>query len=84
MRRNYDYLSHTTFRPYLIDFQLNLLIFLIFIFFKIFFTIKSLGVTQRTVSQENAFNRSKNPVAFFFFSKYTLNFFFFFFFFYCN
>ena len=30
----------------------------------IFFTVKSLSVTQILVSQENAFKRSKNPSAF--------------------
>ena len=31
-----------------------------------FFTVKSLSVTQRSVSQENAFKKLQNPVAFFF------------------
>ena len=30
-----------------------------------FFTVKSLSFTQRSVSQENAFKKSKKPVAFF-------------------
>ena len=57
-----DYLPHTTFRFYLIDFQLN----------KDspsqfggFFTVKSPNVTQRSVSQENAFKKEQNPSLFF-------------------
>ena len=53
---NGDYLQHTTFRFYLIDFQLNTDLpskFCVFI-------IKLASVTQRLVSQENAFERNKN------------------------
>ena len=52
---NCDYLQHSIFRFNLIDFQLNT------DFpsqFCVFFTIKSPIVTQRSVSQENAFKRS--------------------------
>ena len=58
---NCDYLPHTIFRFYLIDFQLK----------KDFpselsvFTVKSPSITQRSVSQENAFKKSKNPSPFF-------------------
>ena len=54
---NYNYLQHNKFRFNLIDFQLNrdvpsqLCVF----------TVKSTSVTQRSVSQENAFKKSKNP-----------------------
>ena len=57
-----DYLPHTTFCFYLINFQFNT------DFpsqFCIFFTVKSSSVTQRLVSQENAFKKSKNPLVFF-------------------
>ena len=59
---NWDYLQHSTFRFNLIDFQLNT------DFpsqFAGFFTVKSPSVTQRSVSQENAFKKSKNPSPFF-------------------
>ena len=49
-----DYLKYTTFRFNLIDFQLNTDSLLDFLFF----TVKSPGVTQRSVSQENANKRS--------------------------
>ena len=52
---NCDYLKHNTFRFNLIDFQLNT------DFpsqFCIFFSVKSPSVTQRTVSQENAYKKS--------------------------
>ena len=55
---NCDYLQHSTFPFNLIDFQL------ITDFssqFCVFFTVKSPSVTQRSVSQENAFKNSKNP-----------------------
>ena len=60
---NCDHLPHTIFGFYFIDFQLNtdLLPNL-----AAFFTVKSPGVTQRSVSQENDFKRSKNLSAFFF------------------
>ena len=51
---NCDYLKHSTFRFNLIDFQLNT------IFLPNFplFTVKSPSVTQRSVSQENAYKKS--------------------------
>ena len=52
---NYDYLKHSAFRFNLIDFQLetdfpsdNFT----------FFTVKAHSVTQRSVSQENAYKKS--------------------------
>ena len=48
-----DYMEHSTFRFNLIDFQLNT----DFPDFA-FFTIKSPTVTQRSVSQENAYKKS--------------------------
>ena len=57
-----DYLPYIRFRFYLIDFQLNR-DFLLFLNFA-FVTVKSPSITQRSVSQENAFKKSKNPVAF--------------------
>ena len=48
-----DYLPHTTFRFYLIDFQLNTDSIPLSSFG--FFTVKSPNVTERYVSQENAF-----------------------------
>ena len=59
---NCDYLPHTTFCFYSINFQLNI------DFpsqFCIFFTVKSPSVTQRSVSKENAFEKSKNLLPFF-------------------
>ena len=53
---NCDYLKHSTFRFNLIDFQLNTDF--------AFFTVKSPRVTQRLVSQENAYKKSKNPSPF--------------------
>ena len=58
---NCNYLQHSTFRFNLIDFQLNTDFPSIFWFF----TVKSSCVTQRSVSQENAFKKSKNPSSFF-------------------
>ena len=52
---NCDHLKHSTFRFNLIDFQLNTN------FpsqFYVFFTVKSPSVTQRSVSQENAYKKS--------------------------
>ena len=60
---NFDYLQHSTFRFNLIDFQLNTDFPSQFCVF----TVKSPSVTQRSVSQENAFKKSKNPSPFFFF-----------------
>ena len=58
---NCDYLKHSTFRFNLIDFQLNTN-------FpspnSAFFTVKSPSVTQRSVSQENAYKKSLNPSPF--------------------
>ena len=54
---NCDYLQHSTFRFDPIDFQLNTDFpsqFCVFI-------VKSPSDTQRSVSQENAFKKSKNP-----------------------
>ena len=56
-----DYLPHTTFRFYLIDFQLNTDFPSQFCVFH----LKSPSVTERLVSQENAFKKSKNPSPFF-------------------
>ena len=59
---NFDYLQHSTFRFNLIDFKLNT------DFpsqFGVFFIVKSPSVTQRSVSQENAFKKSKSPSPFF-------------------
>ena len=50
---NCDYLKHSTFRFNLIDFQLNT------DFPPQFFTLKSPSVTQRSVSQENAYKKAK-------------------------
>ena len=54
-----DFLPHTALRFYLIDLQsqISLPNFA-------FFTVKSHSVTQRTVSLENAFKKSKNPSPF--------------------
>ena len=61
MRDTYcDYLKHSTFRCNLIDFQLNT----DFLSQFCVFTVKSPSVTQRSVSQENAFKKSKKLVAF--------------------
>ena len=53
---NYDYLKHSTFRFNFIDFQL----YIDFLFLSnfAFFTVKSPSVTQRSVSQENAYKKS--------------------------
>ena len=58
---NCDYLQHSTFRFNLIDFQLT-----DFPSKFCVFTVKSSSVTQRSVSQENVFKKSKNPLPFFF------------------
>ena len=52
---NCDYLPHSKFRFNLIDFQLNTDFPSQFCVF----TVKSPSVTQRSVSQENAFKKSK-------------------------
>ena len=52
---NCDYLPHTIFRFCLIDFQMNQISFPNFELF----TVKSPGVTEISVSQENAFKKSK-------------------------
>ena len=52
--QNCNYLKHTTFRFNLIDFQLNTDFPSQFSFF----TLKSPRVTQRSVSQENAYKKS--------------------------
>ena len=52
---NCDYLQHSTFRFNLIDFPSQFA----------FFTVKSLSVTQRSVSQENALKRAKTRRLFF-------------------
>ena len=51
---NYDYLKYRTFRFNFIDFQLNI----DFPFQFCVFTVKSPSVTQRSVSQENAYKKS--------------------------
>ena len=53
---NCDYLKHNTFRFNLIDFQLNTDSPSQFCVF--YFTVKSPSVTQRSVSQENAYKKS--------------------------
>ena len=55
---NCGYLKHSTFRFNFIEFQLK-----VDFPFPIlrFFTVKSPSVTQRSVPQENAFKKSKNP-----------------------
>ena len=58
---NCDNLQHNTFRFNLLDFHLNR------VFpsqFCGFFTVKSPSVTQRSVSEENAFKKSKDPSPF--------------------
>ena len=50
---NYDYLKYSTFRFNFIDFQL----YIDFPFQFCFFTVKSPSVTQRSVSQENAYKK---------------------------
>ena len=59
---NCDYLKHSTFRFNLIDFQLNTDFSSQFC---MFFNVKSPSVTQRSVSQENAYKKSKNLLLFF-------------------
>ena len=51
---NYDYLKYSTFRFNFIDFQL----YIDFPFQFCFFYCKSSSVTQRSVSQENAYKKS--------------------------
>ena len=63
-----DYLQHSTFRFNLMDFQLNA----DFPSQICVFTVKSPSVTQRSVSQENAFKKSKNLSPFFFFFRRTI------------
>ena len=58
---NCDYLQHSTFRFHLTDFQLNTDFTSQFCVF----TVKSPSVTQRSVSQEYAFKKSKNLSPFF-------------------
>ena len=57
-----DYLKHSTFRFNLIDFQLNA--DFPFQFCEVFVTVKSPSVTQRSVSQENAYKKELKPAAF--------------------
>ena len=57
---HYDYLPHTIFHFYLIEFQLNADLPSQFYIF----TTKSPFVTERLVSQEPAFKKSKNLSAF--------------------
>ena len=57
---NCNYLKHSTFRFNLIDFQFN--IDLVSQFWV--FTVKSPSVTQRSVSQENAFKKELKSFAF--------------------
>ena len=51
---NYNYQKHSTFRFNFIDFQL----YTDFLSNFAFFTVKSPSVTQRSVSQENAYKKS--------------------------
>ena len=57
---NCDYLKHSTFPFNLINFQLNT----DFLSQFCVFTVKSPSVTQRSVSQENAYKKSYNPSPF--------------------
>ena len=58
---NCDYLQHITFTFNLIDFQLNTdFSSQLCVFYR-----KSPSLAQRSVSQENAFKKSKNPSPFF-------------------
>ena len=57
---NCDYLKHSTFPFNLVDFQLNTDFHSQFCVFY----VKSPSVTQRSVSQENAFKKSQNPSPF--------------------
>ena len=66
MTHNFDYLPDTTFRFYLIYFQLNA----DFPFQDALFTVKTPSITQRPVFPENAKKKKKKkqkPVGFFFF-----------------
>ena len=56
-----DYLPYTMFYFFLIDFQLNKDFPSEFAFF----TVKSPSITQRSVSQEKCYKKSKNPSPFF-------------------
>ena len=59
---NCDYLKHSTFRFNLIDFQLNAdFSFPIFACLR----LKSPSITQRSVSQENAYKKAKTCRLFF-------------------
>ena len=58
---NCGYLQHSTFRFNLIDFQVNT----DFPSQTYIFTVKTHTITQRSVSQENAFKKSKKPSPFF-------------------
>ena len=60
MTHNCDYLQYSTFRFNLIDFQLNADFPSQFCVYQ-----KSPSVSQRSVSQENTFKKSKNPSPFF-------------------
>ena len=55
-----DYLQHSTYRFNLIDFQLNTDFPSQFCVL----TVKLPGVTKRSISQENALKKSKNPSLF--------------------
>ena len=59
---NCDYLQHNISRFNLIDFSLIEFFLPSFAFF----TVKSPSVIQRSVSEENAYKKSKNPSPFFF------------------
>ena len=64
-----DYVQHTTFCFYLIDFQLNTNFPSKFCVF----TVKSPSVTQRSVSRDNAFEKSKIQSPFFFLKTIAWN-----------
>ena len=57
---NCDYLPRKKFRFYLIDFQIEISL----PNFCVFFSVKPPSVTQRSVSQENAFKKIENPMPF--------------------
>ena len=57
---NCDYLKCTIFNFYFMDFQIDIQVTLPNI---VFFTVKSPSVTQRSVSQEHNFGKSKTPSA---------------------
>ena len=55
---NWDYLKHSTFRFNVIDFELNTDKYRFPFPILRLFTVKSPSITQRSVSQENAYKKS--------------------------